>query len=41
MRSTLRSIFLFIFVVLGVLAVASVVTSSEFRHIHFAHPSWS
>jgi hypothetical protein len=40
MLSTLKTIVLFIFIVLGVLAVASVVTSPTFRNAHFASPSW-
>lgn len=40
MRSTFSTIIVFIFVVLGALAVASVVTSPDFRQIHIASPSW-
>ena len=29
-----------VFVLLAVLAVASVVTSPEFQHIRFANPDW-
>jgi hypothetical protein len=40
MRSTFGTIILFVFIVLGILAVVSVVTSPTFRNVHIASPSW-
>lgn len=40
MQITAGKLILFLFVVLGVVAVASVMTSPEFQHIRIARPSW-
>lgn len=40
MNITFGKLILLLFVVLGVMAVASVMTSPEFHHSHFARPSW-
>jgi hypothetical protein len=40
MNITFGKLILLLFVVFGVMAVASVMTSPEFHHIHVASPSW-
>jgi len=41
MQISTGKIILILFVLLGVVAVASVMTSPEFQHIRIATPSWN
>ena len=40
MLNTFGKLILLLFVAFGIVAVASVMTSPEFRNIHVASPSW-
>jgi len=40
MNISIGKLILLLFVVLGVVAMASVMTSPEFHHIHVARPIW-